>query len=397
MDLGLQGAGVDGFFANAAGLASAVCYIAAACGCVYALAASWAARKFEQSTAARAKTYPAVTILKPLHGLEPNLYANLCRFCVQDYPSPVQIVFGVDDPADPAIEVVRSLIFDFPDHDIAMVINSLRHGANPKVSNLINMVAEARHEVLVISDSDIIVDPDYLKSIAASLDLPGVGLVTCLYRGTGATGPWARLAAAAINYHFLPSVLFGLKLDLAEPCFGSTIAFRRKTLAMIGGLESVVEQLADDYALGALVRGAGLSVAIPTTIVGHDCAQRSALDLFRQELRWVRTIRSVDPLGFLGLAVTHAVPLALLGMLLGGITPAGTIVVAAFGCRVVLQIELDRAFNLRDDFYWMGPLRDVLSFFVFVLSFFGGNIEWRGNHYDIQADGTLAYSGEVET
>jgi ceramide glucosyltransferase len=394
----VRGVGVDEFFANFAGWASMSCYAAAAVGCVYALYAAWAARCLVRSVpAAPAAGYPPVTILKPLHGNEPNLYANLAGFCGQDYPSPVQVVFGVDDAVDPAIAVVRKLIADFPGRDLALVINSRRHGTNRKVANLINMLCEARHEVLVISDSDIVVDPDYLKSVAGSLDRPGTGLVTCLYRGVPTAGVWSRLAAAAVNYHFLPSVLVGLRLGLATPCFGSTVALRKSTLAMIGGFEAVVDQLADDYALGELVRRAGYIVAIPSSSVAHICTERSAGDLFRHELRWARTIRSVDPLGFVGLAITHAVPLALLGLLLGGVTPASIIVIAALACRVVLQIELDRAFDLRHDVFWLGPIRDVLSFVVFVASFFGRGVEWRGHRYGVQPDNTLAYYGEVES
>ena len=384
------------FFANFAAWGAVICYATAALGCVYALAAAWTARGFVRSPTVAAKDYPAVTILKPLHGAEPDLYANLAGFCVQDYPSPVQIVFGVDDPDDPAIGVVRDLVADFPACDLKLVIDPQRHGENRKVSNLINMVGEARHEVLAVSDSDIVVDRDYLKNIAASLDRPGVGLVTCLYHGTAAAGLWARLAAAAIDYHFLPSVLVGLKLGLATPCFGSTIALRKKTLAAIGGFEAVADQLADDYALGALVRHAGLTVAIPDYTVAHVCAERSAREFFRHELRWARTIRSVDPLGYPGLAITHAVPLALLGLLLGGITPAALVVVAAIACRLLLQSELDRAFHLRGDVFWLGPARDILSFLIFIMSFFGGGIEWRGHRYGVRADNRLAYFGEVE-
>lgn len=390
---------MSAFFVNSAAWTAVTCYAAAALGCCYALFAAFAVRSFARSPGAPAPcAFPAVTVLKPLHGAERNLYANLAGFCSQDYPGPVQIVLGVADPADPAIAIVRKLIADFPDRDLTLAVNSRRHGANAKVSNLINMASEAEHDVLVISDSDIVVGADYLKHIAAALEQPGVGLVTCLYRGVAAAGLWSRLAAAGIDYQFLPNVLVGLKLGLATPCFGSTMALRKTTLTSIGGFEAVADRLADDYALGALVRRAGLTVAIPhDTVAGHVCSERSARELLGHELRWARTIRSVDPLGYAGLIITHALPLALLGLLLGGVTPAGLIVVAALACRLVLQVEIDRAFGLRDHVFRFGPVRDLLSFVVFVISFFGRGIEWRGHRYGLQADKTLAYYGEVET
>ena len=391
---------VDGFLEKAgdwAFWASVLCYAAAAAGCAYALIAVWAARAFVRSAIAPEPTCPAVTILKPLHGAEPELHANLHSFCAQDYPSPVQILFGVEDAGDPAIGIVRALIAAYPDRDLELVIDPRRHGANAKISNLINMLPRARHDVLVVSDSDIVVDPDYLRTIAASFTDPGVGLVTCLYRGIATKGLWSRLAAAAIDYHFLPSVLVGLSFGLARPCFGSTIAIRKQTLAEIGGLETVADQLADDYALGALVRRAGLTVAIPNAVVAHMCAEPSARDLLRHELRWARTIRSIDPLGYAGSAITHALPLALLGLLFGGMTPAGVVVIAALACRSMLQSELARAFRLRQDVLWIGPLRDMLSFAVFVVSFFGRGVEWRGRRYAVRADNTLAYYGEVKS
>jgi ceramide glucosyltransferase len=401
---------MDGFFAECSFVVSLVCYAAAAFGCLYAFVAIYAARRFAASAnGAPEADSPAVTILKPLHGAEPDLFANLKRFCLQDYRGPVQIVFGVSDRADPAIEVVREIVVAFPDRDLKLVINSRRHGSNRKISNLVNMAAEASHDVLVISDSDIVVDAGYLTSVVASLQQPGVGLVTCLYRGIATQDAgqgaervagrvlWAKLSAAAIDYHFLPSVLVGLLLGLAAPCFGSTIAIRKETLAGIGGLQSVADQLADDYALGAAVRRAGFSIAIPAYIVGHECTQSSAHGLLRHELRWARTIRSVDPAGFAGTIITHAWPLALLGLLLGGMTSLAVLVPVALVCRAALQMELDRAFRLRPGFYWWGPLRDLLSFAVFVASFFGRRIEWRGHRYGVQADNTLAYYGEVET
>jgi ceramide glucosyltransferase len=393
---------VGELFAQTADWAATVCYAVAAIGCVYALIAAWATRHFLRGVpAANLTGCPAVTILKPLHGAEPALYTNLAGFCAQDYPGSVQIVFGVDDPADPAIAAVHRLMADFPGCDIALTVNSRRHGSNAKVSNLINMMAQARHDVLVMSDSDIVVDRDYLQRIVASLEQPGVGLVTSLYRGEAAADAssrlWARFAAAAIDYHFLPNVLVGLAFNLAAPCFGSTIALRRETLEKIGGFEAVANQLADDYALGALVRDKGLTVVMPAVVVTHVCAEKTAREFFTHELRWARTIRSVDALGYTGLALTHALPFALLGIAFGGITPASILAVAALACRFALQVELDRAFRLRDDVFWMGPLRDVLSFAVFVASFFGRGVEWRGRRYAVRADNTLAYYGEAKS
>lgn len=372
------------------------CYVAAALGSCYALFAAFAARRFAGLPDTPAANFPAVTVLKPLHGAEPDLYSRLAGFCRQDYSGPVEIVFGVASAEDPAVGIVRRLIAEYPDRSLTLVIDARRHGANAKVSNLINMVAAACHDILVLSDSDIAVAPDYLRHVVGSLERPGTGLVTCLYRGIGSSF-WSQLAALAIDYHFLPNVLVGLRLKMATPCFGSTIALRKTTLAALGGFEAIADQLADDYALGDLVRRAGLAVSIPRHVVTHVCAERSAGDLFRHELRWARTIRSVAPLGFAGLAITYAVPLGLLGLLIGGLSPAAMLVLIALTCRFVLALELDDAFDLRSARLWLLPLRDLLSFVIFLASFFGRAIEWRGRRYGVQADKTLAYYGEVET
>jgi ceramide glucosyltransferase len=395
---------VSELFASSVAYVSTLCLIAALVGSAYALFAIWAARGFLRTPALPSPaTYPPVTILKPLHGNEPDLHANLASFCRQNYPAPVQVVFGLSDPADPAATLVRSLIADFPDRDLELVINPRRHGANAKVSNLINMQSAARHEMIVIADSDIVVAPDYLANVAASLNEPVVGLVTCLYRGVGGNSLWSHLAAAGINDHFLPNVLVGLKLGLATPCFGSTIALSKTTLAKLGGLQSVADQLADDYELGMAVRRAGREVAIAPFLVTHVCGERSLRELLRHDLRWARTIRTVDPLGFAGLAVTYAVPWALLGLIFGGLTPAVWVLAVALACRLALQAALHRLFPLDDGWsisfgqLWLGPIRDALSFVVFVASFFGRGVEWRGHRYGVRADSTLARYGEAES
>jgi ceramide glucosyltransferase len=185
-------------------------------------------------------------------------------------------------------------------------------------------------------------------------------------------------------------VLVGLKLGLATPCFGSTIALTKTTLAELGGLQAVADQLADDYGLGVATRRAGFKVAIAPFLVTHVCAEQSLRELLLHEMRWARTIRAVDPIGFTGSGITYAVPLALIGLALGGLTPAALVVPAALACRFALQAEFTRLFGLRNGISWLGPARDILSFLVFVASFFGRRVEWRGQSYGVAADKTLA-------
>jgi len=377
---------VASVFTEVANWLSVICDIVAGLGCAYALGAAFVVGQFGRQPIGSATTYPPVTILKPLHGAEPELYGNLARLCAQDYPSPVQIVCGVADPGDPAIAIVRALMAAFPDSDVRLVVSPRQHGANRKVSNLINMLDEARHDVLVIADSDIVVGADYLKAIAASLGPGGVGIVTLLYGGIGATGLWSAFVAAAIDYDFLPNVLVGLKLGLAKPCFGSTIAMRRGTLGAVGGFAAVADYLADDYALGTLVRDAGLGVVIPAYTVMHLCTERSLRELFVHELRWARTIQAVDPAGYAGLVITHALPLALLGAVLGGIgAVSASVIVAALASRFALMLTVDRVLGRHRQPFWGGPLRDLISFAVFVASFFGNSVAWGGRHYEVRA------------
>lgn len=223
------------------------------CGAAFALAsARWAGAYIsgQLREAVNAPTAPGVTILKPLHGAEQGLRANLQSFCEQDYRGPVQIVFGVHGPDDGAIAVVRELQRANPHMDIDLVVDGRIHGENRKVSNLINMARAMRHDIVVLSDSDIRVGHDYLERVVERLARPGVGFVTCLYTGSDTGSVWSVLAAMGINYQFLPNVTAGLRLKMAEPCFGATVAFRRQVLEAIGGFDVLSDQLADDYDLG---------------------------------------------------------------------------------------------------------------------------------------------------
>jgi len=373
-----------------AGWLSLACLALAMLGCAYTLAAAVFFREFLGRRALVARAYPGVTILKPLSGAEPGLRDNLSSFCAQDYPGSVQILFGVQDPGDAAIPVVRAILADSPGRDLELVVDPRRHGANGKVSNLINLAAQIKHEIVLLADSDIRVEADHLSSVIGALSQPGVGLVTCLYRGARTGGWLARLNAMAIDYHFLPSVVLGLKLGLARPCFGSTIALRRDTLAAIGGFEAFADRLADDNAMGEAVRGAGMQVAIPSFCVEHTCTDTRLAGLIRHELRWSRTIRAVDPWGFAGSAVTHPLPFALLGAAFAGFGAVALwTLAAAIGCRLVLQVQVDHTLWFDSGRWWLGPVRDVLSFGIFVASFFVGVVSWRGQRYRVHSDGTL--------
>jgi ceramide glucosyltransferase len=373
---------------------SPIFLLLAVVGCVYGLTSAWLGGRFAAKPAPRlleGAARPSVTILKPLCGLEPNLYQNLETFCRQDYPGPVQVVFGVQNAADPAIGVVERLREAHPDLRIDLVIDARQHGSNRKVSNLINMAEHVAHAVIVLADSDMVVAPDYLERVVAELSQPGVTGVTCLYHGVPANrGVYAHLSALAIDVQFLPNVLMGTGLGLAKPCFGSTIAFTAESLSRIGGFQRIRNDLADDYELGEALRGLGGRIAIPNFSIGHTCVDTEIPGLWRHELRWNRTIRNVDPAGYAGSVVTHAFPLALIGALLPG-AGSGALAVAALAlaCRVLLCIRLERAFGLQPHPYWLLPIRDILSFMNFSWGFVSGAVTWKGHDYRVVADGTL--------
>jgi ceramide glucosyltransferase len=194
----------------------------------------------------------------------------------------------------------------------------------------------------------------------------------------------------AIDYDFLPSVLVGLRLGLARPCFGSTIALRRDVLTQIGGFQAFAQYLADDNAMGEAVRRAGMQVAIPPFLVTHACTERSLADLLRHQLRSARTIRAVAPWGFAGSVVTHPLPLALLGAALTSFSRLGLGVLAAVVlCRLVLQARVDHTLSDSAPRWWLSPLGDLVSFVAFVASFFITVVSWRGHRYKVLSDGTL--------
>ncbi|MFM0342746.1 MULTISPECIES: bacteriohopanetetrol glucosamine biosynthesis glycosyltransferase HpnI [unclassified Paraburkholderia] len=367
------------------------CAAGAVVGVGYTVLAGALIGRFFARAVSEPSTFPPVTIVKPLHGNEWALLANLSSFCRQDYPGPVQFLFGVHDSADPALQTVDDLRRHFPEADITVVADTRLYGPNRKISNILNMLPQARHDVLVFADSDVSVGPNYLRNVIGELQKPGVGLVTCAYRGQPDPGFWPRLSAKATNYQFLPGVVTGLALGLARPCFGQTIVMRRDTLEKIGGFTPFVRHLAEDHAIGEAVRLIGEKVVIPPFTISHACVESSAAQLIAHELRWSRTIRRIDPLGHLGSALVHPFAFALLAVIFSaGGWWAWSLALAAMCARLALKLLSDRALKQAHRDLWLLPFWDIVSFAIFVASFWSSRVIWRGVSFKVDGDGLLS-------
>ena len=337
---------------------------------------------------------PPVTVLKPLCGAEPGLYANLRSFCVQHYPS-FEIVFGLGDAADPARPVVERLIEEFPSLSLKLVCDPRIHGSNRKVSNLINMLPHARHEVLVMADSDAVVGPDYLAAVTAPLGEPGVGLVTCLYCGIPTAGIWSRVGAMYINDWYIPSVLLTWLFGYRGYASGQTLCIRRATLEAIGGFGVLGDQLAEDYRLGELVRSLDQRIVLSDYLLHGEHHEPDLESMTRHEVRWMRTIRALRPRSFVGMFATFSVPLALLGIGLVGDAPSvATAAWSLFGIVIAARIALHVAHRIKSkrpvlSDIWLLPLRDALLCWVWCRSLLTSRVSWRGVEFDVDAHGAM--------
>jgi ceramide glucosyltransferase len=337
---------------------------------------------------------PPVSVMKPLHGFEPGLYENLRSFANQDYPE-VQIVLGVNNANDGAVTIARALIRDLADSEIALVVNSRIGGSNGKVANLENMLEAARHEILVLADSDMRVGRCYLTAVTAPLLDARIGAVTCLYKGVAADGGWSELGALQINFGFLPSVLVAEALGINRGCFGATIALRHETLSRIGGFARVRDELADDQRIGAAVRELGLAVALSRYLVEARVWEPSLAGLWRHELRWARTVRTIAPAGFAGSVLTHAVAISAIGAAATGFDlTACMFLVTSLVLRWASARVIAGALGIGTAKLWLLPIRDTLSFTVFFASFFGRKVFWRDQHFQVAPSGRISVDGD---
>lgn len=367
--------------------------VIATVGGLYSLAAAGLVARHMGPRAVHPTGGQAVSLIKPLHGAPHGLEAALETFAVQDHLGPLQILFGLQDGLDPASGVVAALGRRHPGLDIDVVTDPAVHGTNAKVSNLINMAPSARHGVLILSDADISVDPTYVTQVLAALNAPGVGAVSCYYVGRSTGSFWSRLCAMAISYSFLPNAVLGKSIGMAQPCFGSTIALRRTMLDQIGGFAALADHLADDFEIGRRVRATGASIATPPMPVTHLCDEADLRQLWQHELRWARTVRLIDPVGYAGSFITYPLPLALIAAALLGFAPAGLILVGAILLlRIASKLCIDAATGARAGGWWLIPVLDVLSFAVFIASFAGNTVDWQGHRFRVGRDGRLIYS-----
>lgn len=367
-----------------------LCLALAAIGSLYMMMAGETVRRFFAAASIPGMRTEAVTILKPLHGDEPRLADNLATFLNQDHAGPIQLLCGVQRADDPAIAAVERLRALHPEAQIDLVVDPKAHGTNGKVSNLINMTSAIAHEVIVLSDSDIAVAPDYLARLLAALDQPEVGAVTCLYRGRGDAGFWSRFGAAGLSYQFLPNAAFASARYLGDACMGSTIAIRRETLNRLGGLARFADILADDHAIGQAVRVLGLRVVIPPMLVTHGSDETSYSALWRHELRWAATVRSVTPTAaYAGSLITFPLPLALIGMIMHPLAGLA-LMIGALLARLMVARRIDVVAGTHTASFWLLPARDLLSFAIFVASFVARSVDWRGARLTMGLDGRIA-------
>ena len=330
---------------------------------------------------------PPLSILKPIYGLDRETYENYASFCRQDYPQ-FELLFCVSDNSDPALPVIQKLIQDFPDRSIRLLIGSDPLGASDKVNKLCRLTREAQHEIVIVTDSDVRVDPGYLRAIAAPFRDPAVGGVTCLYRGSTDGGFGADLEAIGNSTDFAAGVLvnwLGGKIDFM---LGATMATTKKCLAEIGGFEAIVDYFCDDFELGNRLAAKGHRVELSTFPVAIVYPHETFAEAFRHQVRWNLSIRYSRPAGHLGLIFTQGLPWTILAVILA---PSATIALAYLAAYVVLRSEMarhvgvwamqDRALRSQKA---MLPVRDAFAFVVWLASFFPQRIHWRGKEFYVR-------------
>ncbi len=355
----------------------------------YVVAIGAALRFFRQRDGASLPSdfTPRISILKPIYGLDRETYENYASFCTQDYPD-YEILFCVSDEHDPAIPVIAKLASDFPQRRINLLIGSVPLGVSDKVNKLCRMAREAQHEILAVSDSDVRVEPGYLRAIAAPFRDPAVGAATCLYRGLTDGSLAANLEAIGNSSDFTAGVLVAWLFAPMNFALGATMATTKKYLAEIGGFESLVDHFSDDYELGNRIAARGHRVELSTFPVSIVYPHQTLGDAFRHQLRWNVSIRFSRPAGHLGLIFTQALPLVLLAAIFAPSAAWAISLLVGYLLLRGISAWVVGVFGMRDaglrKHMELLPLRDAFAFIVWVASFFPQRIHWRGREFYVR-------------
>ena len=355
--------------------------------CLWSAAVFLRERKADKSVRPT-QTLPPVSLLKPLKGTDPDIYESFRSHCLQDYLA-YEIIFGVNDPDDPAVASVQKLQREFPERRIQLVVSPNKLGANVKVSNLEHMLQAARYEHLLVNDSDIRVERDYLRRVIAPLADQNVGMVTCLYRGVAASTLGSQLESLGISTDFCPGVLVARQLEGGLRFgLGSTLAFRRTDLERIGGFRSIVDFLADDYELGRRIANLGLQVLLSDVVVETQLPAYDLRGFLAHQLRWARGVRDSRTGGYIGLATTYGLMWALLTLIASQTAPwSWAVLTVTVLLRLAMALAVGKSV-LADRHLlrhlWLLPVRDLVAVVVWIASFLGHTVTWRGDRFELK-------------
>src|SRR5215472_6136935 len=356
---------------------------------IYCSLAIWAALRYLAAKLPATPALPSISILKPLSGLDEGLADNLRSFFDQDYHD-FEIIFAIRHPDDPAADVASGAMAEFQSIPSRMLVVGESPGPNAKVHSLARMLEAARHEVIVMADSDTRVDRGFLRIVAAEISDPGVGLVTCPYLSVAGQSFWSALEAIGLNTEFLSGVLVARLLIGMDFALGPAIATRRSLIEKIGGFERLQNYLAEDFVLGNLMAASGHRVVLSSCKVEHRIGAQSLGPNLEHRLRWARSTRRSRPLGYIGQLFTNPLPL---GLLLLAVDPSWWLLTAiAFSFR--LAAAWAAAYRVLGNqltvLQWLlVPMQDLTSFAVWLSGFFGRTVMWRGRRYDVRHDGTF--------
>jgi ceramide glucosyltransferase len=358
----------------------------------YGLISLWCGFTYFRRKRSTPDYFPPASIIKPVKGMDAESFANFASFCSQDYPS-FQIIFAVASASDPAIPVIEKVIASYPAVDMELVIDERTYGPNYKVCNLMNAFPKAKHDIIIVCDSDIRVGRRYLQEVCSPFRDPQVGLVTSLYRTTGVVGAASAVEAMGFTSEMVPNVMVAQKLEGLSFALGASMAVRRGALEKIGGFAALVNYLADDYQLGNKVYRAGYRLVLSDYYVESIMHRETLKNILSRQLRWARTMRVSRPGGYFASGITQPFPAALLALVISGFSAGGiAAALLLYVCRSAVSLVYSRSF-VRDRIYprwlWLLPVRDLLAFCAWALSFLGNRVSWRGHLFRLLPGGKI--------